>query len=287
MLIASMIALARNLPIADIDGFAAGRLFGVGNTRDQRAFNADDIRHALVVDDSSRTGSSMVEAIEKLDAVNPSTKITTCVAYGAIGLAQEIDIVMEMVPEPRVFEWNVMHHPVIERACLDIDGVLCLDPAKNEQEGGAYERFLTNAIPLHLPEFTIGTLVTSRLEKYRAQTEDWLGQNGVRYGELCMLDLPDAASRRRLRAHAPFKAEVYAFKESPLFVESETLQAKDIALMSGKPVLSLEDSRMFQPGVLNPSTIRHNIRSKVLLKQLTKAMLGPARVMQIKRNLKA
>lgn len=287
MLVASMIALARNLPLADIDGLVEGRLLSTGHTRAQATADARSLRHALIVDDSSRTGDSMAEALEKLRPLSPPMRFTSCVAYGPMQPIDGLDIVMEQVPEPRVFEWNVMHHPIIERSCLDIDGVLCLDPREEEQDGPLYESFLARATPLHTPKFRIGTLVTSRLEKYRAQTEDWLASNGIAYGELAMLDLPDAATRRKLQAHAPFKAEVYQGKDSPLFIESESRQAREIATMSGKPVLSLEGPQMFRPGLANLAAVKRNLRSGNLLKEMAKAALGPSRIMRLKQRLRA
>jgi uncharacterized HAD superfamily protein len=135
----------------------------------------------------------------------------------------------------------------MRRACLDIDGVLCLDPTREQNDDGpAYDRFLTDACPNLIPSVPVGTLVTSRLERYRRQTEDWLAAAGVEFDELYMLDLPSAAERRRLKAHAPFKAEVYAAKrDSILFLESDESQASEISRMSGKAVVCTDTMRLF------------------------------------------
>ena len=45
-------------------------------------------------------------------------------------------------------------------------------PTKEQNDDGPeYVSFLLNAVPLYLPGSKIGTLVTSRLEKYRVETE--------------------------------------------------------------------------------------------------------------------
>lgn len=49
----------------------------------------------------------------------------------------------------------------------------------------------------YLPSHPIKALVTSRLEKYRPETEEWLRRHGVVYEQLIMLDLPSAAERRQ------------------------------------------------------------------------------------------
>ncbi|GAB7552382.1 phosphoribosyltransferase family protein [Novosphingobium sp. 11B] len=257
MLPASMVALARNLPLADIDGFAEGRLLSSGHTRREEG-TASWFAHVLVIDDSCRTGASIQEARAKLAHLD--CRITFAAVYGVPGKSGGADFVFETVPEPRVFEWNVLHHPIVSRSCFDIDGVLCVDPTERENDDGArYLNFLASAVPLHRPRREIAMLVTSRLEKYRAPTEDWLDRHGVRYGQLRMLDLPDAAARRRLRAHGSFKAEVYREAACDLFVESELPQARDIARLSGKPVLSLQDPQMLMPGMMNPQAIRHTL----------------------------
>lgn len=259
MLPATMIALARNLPLAEIDGFAAGNALGHGHTRRDGA-QAGGFAHALVIDDSCRTGESMREARAKL--AHLGCRITFAAVYGtgASASAKDVDLVFAHVPEPRVFEWNVLHHPIVSRSCFDIDGVLCVDPTEAENDDGArYLGFLAEAVPLHRPRREIAMLVTSRLEKYRAPTEDWLERHGIRYGELRMLDLPDAAARRRLGAHAGFKAEVYRSSSCALFVESELHQARDIARLAGKPVLSLQGPQMLGPGILNPQAIRNKL----------------------------
>lgn len=281
MLPATMIALARNLPMADIDGFVEGRLLSMGHTRREEEGEARrTFRHVLVVDDSSRTGSSMREARAMLAGMADPPRFTFAVAYGTGATLAEVDIALASVAEPRVFEWNVLHHPLVSRSCFDIDGVLCIDPTEAQNDdGAAYMDFLLTAAPLHRPRRQIAMLVTSRLEKYRPQTEAWLERNGIRYGELRMLDLPDAATRRRLRLHGSFKAEVYREADCALFIESELAQAREIARLSGKPVLSLQGPEMIVPGVLNPRAIRQKIRPATLgvrINRFLSRMMHPA-----------
>jgi uncharacterized HAD superfamily protein len=258
MLPATIIALARNLPLADLDGFAHGRLLSSGSTRREQADHSKPFTHALVIDDSCRTGASMEHARAQLAQV--SAKVTFAAVYGTTSKSSVLDLALATVAEPRVFEWNVLHHPIVTRSCFDIDGVLCIDPTeKQNDDGPAYLEFLSNASLLHQPRREIAMLVTSRLEKYRAETEAWLARHGIRYRELRMLDLPDAATRQRLSAHGRFKAQVYRQSSCELFVESELAQALEIARLSGKFVLSLEGPQMVGPGAINPRAIGHKL----------------------------
>ena len=258
MLPGTMIALARNLPLADIDAFAEGRVLPTGSTRREAGHAVPrGFSHVLVIDDSCRTGASMREARAKLAGIGETTRVTFAAVYGIEGQAADADFIFAAVPEPRVFEWNVLHHPIVSRACFDIDGVLCVDPKPEQNDDGqAYLNFLAAAEPLHLPRREIAMLVTSRLEKYREQTESWLARHGIRYRELRMLDVPDAATRRRLGLHASFKAEVYRQSDCALFIESELHQARQIAKLSGKPALSLQGPEMVRPGVFNPRAVQ-------------------------------
>ena len=277
LLAASLVALALNLPLADLDGFVEGRLLASGKTRRRPALDRGfaELRHALLLDDSIHTGGSMAEARARLAALPPGLRVTASAIYAAPDSLGLVDLAFEIVPQPRVFEWNLMHHDVLATACVDIDGVLCVDPTQAENDDGAeYLNFLATARPLYSPTKRIGTLVTSRLEKYRTQTEAWLAAHDVAYDRLVMLDLPDAATRRRLNAHAGFKAGFYRASTSPLFIESEVGQARRIAGLSGKDVLCVADHQMYRAGALSPIRGAQRLRQSSRLRRAVRALLG-------------
>lgn len=243
LLVANLISLALNLPLADVQGFADSRLLAAGKTRRHAKLevSAENVKRALVVDDSIRTGAAMEAAIAQLSEARPDVEFIRLVAYRSNEIARSAtDIALEILPEPRMFEWNAMHHTILARSCLDIDGIVCRDPTPEENDDGpAYLEFLKNADPLFVPTKPVGMFVSSRLEKYRAPTEDWLGRHGIEYGELVLLDLPNAAERRARGNHGTFKGDVYKKSSACLFIESEEPQAGEIARVSGKPVLWL------------------------------------------------
>jgi orotate phosphoribosyltransferase len=180
------------------------------------------------------------------------------VTYAAVYMSPEVrfdshvDLYRELVAMPRVFEWNLMHSTVLANCCMDIDGVLCLDPTDQENDDGArYERFLRFTPALMLPTSPVGWLVTSRLEKYRAQTEEWLARHNVRFGELRMMQYPDMAARRAARAYARFKSDAYEETAAWLFIESDARMASEIATLSGRAVFCTETREMLQPGALS------------------------------------
>ncbi len=254
MLAANIIALNLNLKSTDLSGFVSNTPIKHGQTRYSRfpdLKNPSDANHVLVVDDSIESGGSLVKTKELIEKTGRNHKITYCAIYTSLPSINRVDVYFEIVPQPRLFEWNVLHRPFLSECCVDIDGILCVDPTGEENDdGSAYQHFLMNARPLVIPSYSIGYLVTSRLEKYRKETELWLEQHSVVYDQLYMLDLPDADTRRRLGCHASFKADVYRkIRHAKLFIESEPRQAMEIANAAGKPALCFTTQQLFQPGL--------------------------------------
>jgi uncharacterized HAD superfamily protein len=186
-------------------------------------------------------GTAMTEARSKVAHLSAKRHHIFASVYGSYEHHEEADFVLDVVPWPRMFQWNFMHHKFLEQSCVDIDGVLCVDPTDTENDDGdAYRKSLAEAIPLHGPTRRIGYLVTSRLEKYRSLTEAWLAQSGIEYGELIMLNLPSKQERQRLGIYGSFKADFYRSCGTVLFIESEKEQALQIAALSRKPALCTE-----------------------------------------------
>ena len=161
-----------------------------------------------------------------------------------------VDIYFELVETPRLFQWNYLNHVIAESSCYDIDGVLCHDPlpAQND-DGEKYVDFLLHAKPLYIPSYKIYAIVTSRLEKYRPQTEQWLREHHVQYEHLYMLTGCTAEERRKRAVHSAFKAQIYnKLTNCKLFVESNPRQAQEIFDLTGKPVVCVETDDFY--GVL-------------------------------------
>ncbi len=247
MLAASILALQQNLALTDVEGLAAGRLFAAGSrkTSEASAGLLSTPAHVLVIDDSVNTGEELRRIRKRLEAVSASHRIEYAAAYVSPAAKHSVDYYADLVEPPRVFEWNLFHHPVLRTSCMDIDGVLCHDPSDEENDDGSrYEEFLRTARPYRIPSVRVGWLVTSRLEKYRAQTEAWLQANGVEYDSLEMLDLPSAEARRESQSHGRFKAEVYRRTGADLFIESCPDQASEIARETGSPVFCVSIGEM-------------------------------------------
>ncbi len=256
MLPANLLALYLNKPYTDIHSFLNGHIYKAG-ARSQ-FFDLKEFKKILVVDDSIASGSAMMECKESLKHLDSQFSISYCAVYVIPGKEKMVDYYFEVVPLPRYFQWNIFNHSTLEKACFDIDGVLCVDPAPEQNDDGEkYTEFVLNAPPLFIPGSKIGTIVTSRLEKYRKETETWLTANKVKYNELVMLDLPDMEARQKANSHAEHKAKAYMSKPYVLFIESSKEQAMEINRISKKPVLCTENFEM----IFEAESMMYNLKS--------------------------
>ncbi|MDR2865422.1 MAG: radical SAM protein [Spirochaetaceae bacterium] len=268
MIPAYMIGFALNTRVCSLDEFINGLKISHG----ARPIKESET-NILVVDDSLWSGNSMKAAKKAISAIDLTGKKLYYTAVYVYPDSENIpDIALTTLPSPRMFQWNYMNHSNITQSCFDIDGVLCVDPTEEENDDGEkYRNFILNAKPLYIPHYKIHALVTSRLEKYRKETEEWLKKNNVQYEYLYMLDLPSKEDRIRLKMHGKFKAEIYKKLENTmLFYESNRDQAFEIAGLTGKTVFCAETDELINI----PLTISYQKPStKQKIKRLVKKIL--------------
>lgn len=214
-------------------------------------------RHILFVDDSIHSGIQLNIIKSQIKERAEKEKHYFLAVYARETSKDLVDFYFEIVNVPRVFQWNYLYHNIVEKSCFDIDGVLCEDPLPEQNDDGEkYIDFMLNAKPLYIPNDEIYMLVTSRLEKYRKETEQWLEQNSVRYKKLVMLDLPSKADRIKQNAHASFKAQIYQKEENAkFFYESERKQAIYIAAATKKAVFCVGTGELFDE--FHPEVMRY------------------------------
>ena len=268
MLPANLLSLYLNKPYTDLQSFLNGHIYKAG-ARSQ-FFDISEFKNILVVDDSVASGSALKECKETMRPYEAKFNIKYCAVYVVPGKQKLLDFYFELVPLPRYFQWNVFNHTTLEKACFDIDGVLCADPtSKQNDDGEKYLDFIKNAPPLFIPGCKIGTIVTSRLEKYRKPTEEWLKMNNIKYNELVMLDLPDMAARQKANNHGEHKAKAYMSKPYVHFIESDPGQASEINRISKKPVLCTENFEM----IFKSESLLYNLKSGKHLPFLRKSAI--------------
>ncbi len=254
LLVANMLSLAMNLPLTDVAGLQQGRLMSAGRrmTKKYYSIKMNDFRKILIVDDSVSGGGTFKLIKEQTKDIYDKHRILYGAVYVNPKRKNSVDFYYELLPISRMFEWNFMHHPILNNACVDIDGVLCRDPLISENDDGdKYRNFILNVNPRVIPSQKIGWLVTARLEKYRLKTENWLTKNGISYEHLVMLDLPDLDSRRKIKPYAQFKADIYARSKSKIFIESSLVQSVEIAKTTKIFVICTDTMEIISPDTIN------------------------------------
>lgn len=277
-LVANILALYLNLPFTDIDNFLNQGTLRTGSTRKCSNWvkHVTDAKKVLIVDDSISSGKALLNVKKEIKDAGIEVSILYLAVY-AMHVNRTIpDIYFDTVEQPRIFEWNYMHHWLLEYTCMDIDGVMCVDPTflQNRDEK-KYEDFLENATPLMIPTQKVGAVVSCRLEKHRELTENWLKKHGVLYDKLILCNCKDTKERMLNFNHAKYKADVY--KNAPqtiLFIESEYTQAIDICKYSGKPVFCVASRTLITPdNVIDHAKVMSK-EWKITLKRVVKKILG-------------
>lgn len=246
LLPAAIVANQLHLPYNDCYSFLAfEQQFSEGGRR--LGSNAGrDGRRVLVVDDSAYAGTTMNNVRRLFEIPTPRYDFVFAAIYRSPEKLPQLDYFARDVSGPRYFEWNLINHADIASAMLDIDGVLCYDPEVYDNDGEEYEQSLIEAIPLHLTKRVAHSLCTMRINRWRPQTEEWLAQHQVKYGDLIMCPCRTAQARRDVGKYGEWKGQQYKDSSATLFIESNKTQAAAIADVSGKPVICMGNGRVYQ-----------------------------------------
>jgi hypoxanthine phosphoribosyltransferase len=209
MIAASMIATLTNQKLKSTNDLGSGTIDSI-----------------LLVDDSVAGGTTMATALYQIQDWHPHAKITTLAVFvkpeSAIG-----DIFFEVVPCPRVFEWNWHRSKYLTGAILDIDGVISTPTTPGEREKGTL---------LYRPARRPLALATGRHEYERDVTTDWLAKYDLDTITLYMSNPCQKAQETKVRACEVLKPK--------WFVESSLHQAEYIHAKTGLPVLCVDANKL-------------------------------------------
>ncbi|MCR5836757.1 MAG: phosphoribosyltransferase [Lachnospiraceae bacterium] len=277
-MVANMLALYLNLPFTDVASLLRGGELRAGYTKRAAGWikKIEDAKTVLVVDDSVSSGKAIKEAKEQLK--DCPYQLIWMAVYVLPFNKNMVDIWFEVCNQPRMFEWNFMHHWALENCCMDIDGVLCEDPKWFENDDGEkYKAFLKNTRPKLVPTKKVGVLVSCRLEKYREDTERWLKEYNILYDKLVLMNGITAKERALIGGHANFKAEVYKKSGAILFIESDNNQAIEICQITGKPVLCIENMQLINSDNIGRQLITKTVEIQKTGKQIVKKLIWMTR----------
>lgn len=202
-----------------------------------------DHKRILLIDDSISRGEKFCKTLAMVRSTNPEWDVAT----GALIVTPEakhlVDLYYSEIPQPRFFEWNMLH---VKKGFLasDLDGVICENcPPGVDADHARYEKWIRSAKPYLIPTFEIDVILSSRLECYRRETEEWLARYGIRYRELMLWEI--GSKREASGKHAQHKIEKLLRIKPEMFWESSLVQAREIWRATKIPTLCIDEMRMF------------------------------------------
>lgn len=199
----------------------------------------DAPRTILVVDDSATTAAAVLRARDEVSRRFPEAEVCTAVVFAAPNTVDKVDYYQESVPQPRFFEWNLMHSKQGLLAS-DMDGVLCENcPPGVSDDEEAYVAWMKSAKPHLIPGFKVDFIVTNRFERHRDITETWLKEHGVDYGELLMSPLTKkpATNGHQIEHKVQRLCEI----KPDIFWESSEWEAENVWRQTRVPTLCVDE----------------------------------------------
>lgn len=198
----------------------------------------------LLVDDSIHTGKAMLKASMLLK--HDRSHYYTCAVYAHSKSIHLIDFYADVIDNGRIFQWNFTGIKATKNYCWDMDGVICTNPSVLDDDGEIYRNEILNCVkPLYIPQVIIKAIITNRIERWRTETEAWLNRYGIQYEQLIMQPYATALERRKNSTPEAFKAKNFLEQNGTIYIESHDNQAKNIAKLSGRPVLSIASMKLF------------------------------------------
>lgn len=197
----------------------------------------------LLVDDSITSGKTMKKSLKLLRLDNKNSKITKAVLIATKETKSLVDLHYKLISQPRIFEWNLLHAKK-GKLVSDLDGVICENcPPGVDLNEKHYLRWLKEAKPYLIPTFEIDVILSSRLERYRIETERWLAKHGVRYKELILWNLQ--SKQERNGKHAQYKTKALLKIKPEMFWESSFGEAKQVWKATKIPTLCVNRMILF------------------------------------------
>ena len=242
LFIANLIASKLGRPLSTPDNFIRGEIWSSHDVD-----KPHQIRRILLVEDSIGTGNSLIKAREKLAESNPNLIIKTASFFVERKNKFLVDFYYRELKLQTIAEWTLLTNSKANKGALavDMDGVLCEDcSVEVDSDEIKYLTWLKTAKPYLIPQFEITAIITSRLEKYRPQTEEWLKEHEVKYKKLCMMNLLDK-KEKNLRKTIDYKIELIKTLQPSIFWESNIVEAQKIHKKIKIPILCTDQMIIF------------------------------------------
>jgi orotate phosphoribosyltransferase len=216
MIPAAAIACAMSAELWTID-IHSRKIREAGTGFRMGAVAVPDDAPSLIVDDSAYTGRSLEDAAAAVSALD--CRPLKCAVYTSPKMTRKLDLFAAVLRE-HVFEWNVGAAPYSDSLGFDLDGILCRDFTEAEDDDGPrYLETMRSIRPSPIRIRRPASIITARLERYRAETEAWLRRHGHAWRSLDLGPWSSPAERT-FEAIVEWKAERIVSRNLSTFVES-------------------------------------------------------------------
>lgn len=246
---ATILAETWGRPLSTPDDFVHDVLWQSERDAVHKVSDVQRVRKVLLVDDTLQRGEAMTEARDMIAWYKPDVEVQMASLFSsAKGSEMGVASFQEKKPS-EVLEWNFMSSWCGYRGLpsTDFDGVLCEDYPRafhgtpETRENVAYLGWLLGAKPyLAFPRFD--SVVTSRFERFRPETEEWLEKHRVQCERVVMM--PDGMVRT-FENVVKFKAAALRAFGSSWYLESSDAIASAVKRLSGIPVLSVREMKLY------------------------------------------
>jgi orotate phosphoribosyltransferase len=217
LLPANLLAMLLHLPLFALredtaDVIPVGHGWRLGKLPDQAA-------PLLIVDDTVMSGTSLSKSKGIARRCLADRKLLWSAIYVNPGARLKPDVWVHDLAL-HFLEWNLFNSVHLPQLALDFDGILTHDGTDR---------------PLYLPrKGEVPLIVTGRSQAHRVGSMAWLTKHGVRVKRMVMF--PGETPRDPL-VIARYKAQHWGPSGLAYFVESDPIQAKEIARLVGRPVI--------------------------------------------------
>jgi len=197
------------------------------------------VKSILVVEDMTTYGTRILPVREKTKELFPGAIVHIGAVYSPVeGIV--LDSYGTKLDGTSITEWDFLEERTYQNVAVDLDGVLCQEcPLYATEE--EYVRWMETAVPYLIPSYHIHSVITSRREKYRAITENWLRHNKVKYYRLFM----DPSSNDSERDLVGWKVYCINQRKPEIFIESSDRMAQEIHWRTSIPVICSTSMRMY------------------------------------------
>ncbi len=207
MIPATLIGLFLNKPVVsfnELNANLASEKIGY-RLQEESAKFPKSYSNILLVDDSTDEGTVFEQAFSKLDEAT-AKKVTTLSVYATEKGGDRVDLHLETLEEPKLYEWNILHKKAaLADAAMRFEGIIVTNAIT-----GAW-------IPVTLPSYPVKIVYSGLRERHREQLESFLRQHGVQFEQLKM----EVVSSRQLK-------QIVAEEKVALVYENDMFITRDL-----------------------------------------------------------